>query len=122
MRAWEIKAPAEVAASSTAPPRRQIPPFTPEQLQEEIWLNLVGTFGVGSAGYWWGRAGPALLRLTHYLVGWDDALWALLFSDDGAITGRTARYERGLLLHLLTLVVVGAPIAWKNMHGVVQAE
>ena len=36
-----------------------------EQLEEEIWLNKVGTFGVGSAGYWLGRAGNALLRLVH---------------------------------------------------------
>ena len=26
-------------------------------LDEVLWLNIVGTFGVGSAGYRWGRAG-----------------------------------------------------------------
>ena len=43
-------------------------------LNEEIWLNTVGTFGVGSAGYWWGRAGAAVMRLTHYLFGYQFAM------------------------------------------------
>ena len=34
-------------------------------LDETLWLNCVGTFGVGSAGYWWGRAGACLTRLGH---------------------------------------------------------
>jgi hypothetical protein len=40
--------------------------FSDSQLAEEIWVNRVGTFGVGSAGYWWGRAGALLVRLSHY--------------------------------------------------------
>ena len=40
---------------------------------EELWLNMVGTFGVASAGYWRGRAGAAIVRLSHYALGFDDA-------------------------------------------------
>ena len=40
-----------------------------EVLEETLWLNKVGTFGVASAGYWWGRAGAAVMRLGHYFVG-----------------------------------------------------
>ena len=36
-------------------------------LEERVWLNKVGTFGVASAGYWWGRSGARVLRLAHYL-------------------------------------------------------
>ena len=36
-----------------------------EVLAEPIWLKKVGTFGVASAGYWWGRAGAALFCLAH---------------------------------------------------------
>ena len=43
--------------------------FSKEELEEKILLNTVGTFGMGSAGYWWGRGGGAFIRLTHYLLG-----------------------------------------------------
>ena len=72
-------------------------------LDEAIWLNTVGTFGVGSAGYWWGRAGACVVRLTHYLQGAENAIWAMLYSDDGWLVGRTERYEIGLILHLFIL-------------------
>ena len=42
----------------------------------------------------------AIIRLTHYVLGYADALWALLYSDDGKLTGRTEHFERGLLLHI----------------------
>ena len=57
-----------------------------EDLQDEVWLNCVGTFGVGSAGYWWSRGGAALLRVSHYCAGPSNALWALLYADDGWAT------------------------------------
>ena len=28
--------------------------FSEEELAEKVFLNCVGTFGVTSAGYWWG--------------------------------------------------------------------
>ena len=96
--------------------------FPEEVLEETIWLNCVGTFGVGSAGYWWGRAGACVIRLTHYLQGHDHAIWTMLYSDDGWLVGRTKRYEVGLLLHLLILVVIGAPLAWHKLCGGVETE
>ena len=58
---------------------------TKDELQEEAWLNKVGTFGVASAGHWWGRAGGAIVRFSHYMSGprIDFMLWVLLYSDDG---------------------------------------
>ena len=85
-------------------------------------MNCVGTFGVSSAGYWWGRAGGSVLRLTHYILGYANALYALLYSDDGKLTGRTERYERGLLLHLFVLVVINLPISWNKVKGGPQVE
>ena len=102
--------------------RRSLPVFSATELGEEVWLNKVGTFGVGSAGYWWGRAGAALLRLAHYLVPRDHAVWALPFADDGWVTGRAAKYEGGLLLHLLVPDVVRTPMAWRKLQGGVQLE
>ena len=51
-------------------------------LDETVWLNKVGTFGVASAGYWWGQAGACIFHLVHYMLGYDLALWAPLYSDD----------------------------------------
>ena len=62
------------------------------------------------------------MRLGHYMVGPEDALWALLYSDDGNLVGRTDYPERGLLLFLLTLVLIKLPLAWKKLRGGVKAE
>ena len=93
-----------------------------EALDEEVWLNMVGTFGVASAGYWWGRAGAAIMRLGHYFVGYHDALWTLLYSDDGKLTGRTAHPERGLLLFHLVIVLVRLPLSWHKVRGGKEVE
>ena len=63
-----------------------------------------GTFGVSSAGYWLGRALDP--QADTSCIGYVDAVWALLYGDDGKSTGRTERYEMGLLLHLFILVVL----------------
>ena len=85
-------------------------------------MNKVGTFGVSSAGYWWGRAGGAFMRVGHYLVGYENALWALLYSDDGKLTGRTDYPERGLLVFLLTIVLIDVPLSWHKVRGGEQVE
>ena len=91
--------------------------FSPAELSEQVFLNTVGTFGVTSAGYWWGRAGGSAMRLAHYVIGYIDAVYALLCSDDRRIVGRTAHYERGILLFLFVLVCVGIPISWRKVRG-----
>ena len=82
-----------------------------------MYINKVGTFGVASAGYWWGRAGAAIMRLGHYFVGCHNALWTLLYSDDGKLTGRTEYPERGLLVFLLVIVLVDLPLSWHKVRG-----
>ena len=61
--------------------------FTSKELRESVHFNCVGTFGVTSAGYWWGRVGGCVMRLAHYFIGDVEAVWALLYSDDGEVTG-----------------------------------
>ena len=36
------------------------------QVRNRVYLNLVGAFGVASAGYWWDRLAAALGRLSHH--------------------------------------------------------
>ena len=97
--------------------------FTEEQLSEEVWLNTVGTFGVGSAGYWWGRAGALLVRLSHYLPPtFLRQFWLLLYADDGKGTAGGDRLEHPLLFHLFLLEVLGTPIKWRKVHGGIEVE
>ena len=62
------------------------------------------------------------MRLGHYCVGWQDALWALLYSDDGKLTGRTDYPERGILIFLLVLMLIRLPLSWKKVKGGQQVE
>ena len=80
------------------------------------------TFGVASAGYWWGRAGAALTRLAHYLQGRSGMLWLMLCSDDSWATAHGERADRDLLLHLLVLGVLGTPLAWHKLKGGAELE
>ena len=109
-------------SKGTAPEIDWLSELPQEVLDEEIWLNTVGTFGVGSAGYWWGRAGACVIRLSHYLQGFQHAIWTMLYSDDGWLIGRTERYEVGLILHLFILVLIGTPLAWHKLCGGVESE
>ena len=96
--------------------------FTPKELSEDVYVNKVGTFGVSSAGYWWGRAVGAVVRLTHYALGHTHALWALIYSDDGKITAGGDYQARKLLLHMLVLMVLRVPISWKKVRGGPEVE
>ena len=60
--------------------------------------------------------------MIHYILGYAEAIWALLYSDDGKLTGRTERYERGLLLHVFVLVVLNLPISWNKVNGGTRVE
>ena len=85
-------------------------------------VNKAETFGVASAGYWWGRAGAAVFRLAHYFIELEHALWALLYSDDGWIVGRTAQVELGLLLFMFFLAVINAPLSWHKKLGGLETD
>ena len=44
------------------------PDRSPPGPEDIIWLNTVGTYGVGSAAYWWSRPSSLMLRLMHYVL------------------------------------------------------
>ena len=49
---------------------------------EHIYINKVGTFGVASASYWWGRIAGAGIRLVHEFLGPEMPIEMLIFADD----------------------------------------
>ena len=59
--------------------------------EQEVWVNRVGTFGMGSAAYWWGREGACLMRATHCILVPGFAHWALLYADDGLSMDMSSR-------------------------------
>ena len=114
-RAEEERLGASSGPAAQAPLRKE--DFTREELDQAVWVNTVGTFGVASAGYWWGRAGAALMRLSHYFQGLERMLWLMLYSDDCWATASGDRADFDVLLHLLVLGVVGTPLAWHKLKG-----
>ena len=96
--------------------------FSKEELAEKVFLNCVGTFGMTSAGYWWGRAAGAIVRLTHYVLGHENAIRALIYSDDGNLISGEEWKDRSLISHMFVLVVLAVPLAWHKVLGGVEAE
>ena len=82
-----------------------------------ILLNCCGTYGLGSASYYWGRLGAMLIRAIHYILGHEMASWVLLFADDGKISANIEKAPITILITLLTLVIFRFPVKWKKCHG-----
>ena len=61
-----------------------------------IFVNNVGTFGVASASYWWGRIAGAGIRLVHELLGPGMPIEMLIFADDLEALGEGAQGRRGV--------------------------
>ncbi len=48
-----------------------------------MWVNKVGTYGVASAQFHWGRMAALILRILYYMF--PQILWAFVFVDDFGI-------------------------------------
>ncbi|CAE8590741.1 unnamed protein product [Polarella glacialis] len=49
-------------------------------IKVKYWINKVGTYGVASAQYHWGRLAALILRLLYYTF--PDIAWAFVYVDD----------------------------------------
>jgi hypothetical protein len=56
------------------------------QILHVFWVNLVGTYGVASAQFYWGRMAGLLIRLSYHIVEHslnpEDFFWAFIYVDD----------------------------------------
>ena len=86
-----------------------------EVLEEMIWFNKVGAFGLAPAGCWLGRVGAFGSRLSHHCLGYLHMLWLILCADEELLVGRWKRYEVGLMLHFFMLLVIKAHVAWHKV-------
>ena len=89
---------------------------------EYIFINNVGTFGVGCASYWWGRISGSGIRLTHEMLGPSMPVELLIFADDLEALAADAGGRRGIVLAFLFLSALGFPFKWSKQRGGVRVE
>ena len=83
----------------------------------KVWLNKVGTFGVGSAGYYWTRLASAIHRLGYYVISDKWEYEALLFSDDWLAVGSTREELEDIVCVVFFMSLLGFPWNWKKFRG-----
>ena len=88
--------------------------FQVAQLEDEWWVNKVGTYGMASAQLYWGRMAALLLRLLYYLFPQID--WGFVFVDDFCWLLRLPTGPQFTATLLGTLVALGTPLSWKKTH------
>ena len=49
----------------------------------EVFVNRVGTFGITTASFWWGRVAATLFRTFDRVLPRESLIYLLLFADDG---------------------------------------
>jgi hypothetical protein len=87
----------------------------------KLWVNRVGTFGLGSAAYWWGRLAAGIGRLVLYVLG-QAPIWQLLYADDLRWSARGKQKFRHLLAALFIWSMMGSPFSWGKARGGIQVE
>ncbi len=86
-------------------------------LTSDLFVFVVGCFGVSSAAYWWARLGGAIIRAVHLLALPSDELWILLMADDVKAESTGEHPKRAVILVVLILVVLGVPLSWQKSQG-----
>lgn len=81
------------------------------------WLNRVGTFGVGSAAYWWARLAGGLLRCIYGILNEDWPFEALLFADDLDFEAEDERERTAVVLAIFIMICLGAPMKAAKFRG-----
>ena len=89
----------------------------PGDASQDIFFHTRGTFGIGSAAYWWQRLASTVVRVAHRLGGDAMALWHLLFADDGWLTATGKAFWKKLLFWLFVLDCLELPLSWKKVAG-----
>ena len=83
----------------------------------EVWVNKVGTYGVGSASYWFGRLGALVTRLILYVVSAQGLRWLLRFVDDFLAIARGGHRWQPMALILVLLQAMDVPLKWSKFRG-----
>ena len=79
-------------------------------LDDIVYLNAVGTYGVGSARYHWNRLGALLLRVVLYVNSDAGLRWGFRFADDCLFIAGGTCIAVPLVTAVLLLLVLGVPL------------
>eukprot|EP00973_Karenia_brevis_P005650 772410-Karenia_brevis.AAC.1 len=82
---------------------------------------MIGTFSVGSAGFWWAHLGGAVGRVVWSLM-LDDDFGIFPFVEEFAFRCSGSNMLLKLCLSLFSLEMVGTPVAWNKVSGGLQYE
>ena len=75
-------------------------------------MNKVGTYGVASAQFHWGRMAALLLRILYYVF--PQILWAFVFVDEFGILLAECQATMHAAAIIALLETLGLPISWKK--------
>lgn len=89
---------------------------------DTVYVNTCGTFGVGSAAFWWGRLAGTLQRVIWELIPFSECIYMLLYADDGLILAAGENYQPNLLKVLALIDTLGAPLSWAKCRGGLRME
>ncbi|CAE8676182.1 unnamed protein product, partial [Polarella glacialis] len=88
---------------------------------DTVWLNEVGTFGMGPAAYHWARESSGMGRACLYLMQ-NRWFYQLLYADDFNWVSSGAFAGDDIMLAIFFLCLLGVPMSWKKFHGGLQYE
>jgi hypothetical protein len=88
---------------------------------DTVWLNEVGTFGMGPAAYHWARESSGMGRACLYLMQ-NRWFFQLLYADDFNWVSSGAFAGDDIMLAVFFLCLLGVPMSWKKFHGGLQYE
>ena len=83
---------------------------------QDVYLNKVGTFGIGCAAYYWARLASGVGRVVSRLWLVEYA-WQLLYADDLKWIAFGPHKFVVLLEAVFTWVLFGCPFSWKKTRG-----
>jgi hypothetical protein len=81
-----------------------------------VFLNVCGTYGIGSASWWWGRVGALVLRFIFYTI---DLQYGFRFADDFKFLALVRSHGTLVPLFkvLLLMEVLTIPLKWSKTAG-----
>ena len=80
------------------------------------WINRVGTFGLSTASYWWGRLAALAGRLTWAILDTNHDLFQLIYADDLRWMAAGPQACKLLLFCLLVWKMIGSPFKHSKLQ------
>ena len=89
---------------------------------DRVYVNRVGTFGITTASFWWGRVAATLFRTFHRVLPRESLIYLLLFADDGLVMVGGEKYHKLALSVFIYLEIMEVPLSWKKTRGGFKTE